>query len=422
MKNHPTSGRVFGLILVASLFGLIGGLAGSWLMLRYPGGIGRAKTVGLVQLPSSAPGRAAPAGALPNSFADVAARIMPSVVNIATVSDTPKAVQQKMQGPDIPEMPDWMKREMPFVLPSPVPIPREQRGVGSGVIIRADGLILTNEHVVEGAKTIQVTFADGRKLSGKVVGQDRELDLALVQVKGKDFPAAILGDSSQLRPGDWALTAGSPLGLRSSVTLGVISALGRPINVEDRAYNNLIQTDASIIPGNSGGPLVNSAGEVVGINTAIQLALDEQSLGAIAARIGFAVPINTVKEILPELIAKGKITRPWVGISMGEITEEQVKRWQLPRKEGTIIEAVIAKSPAQRAGLFKGDIILKVDGREPKDSQEVQSLVRKHKAGDSVTFEVLRESASGAWRSRTVKVQTEVMPDNAAKLKSVEQP
>jgi len=419
MENRTKSGKILGLMLLALLFGLIGGLAGSWLYGRLSAKAALSGVSENIALPRE---KAVPGSALPGSFADVAARIMPSVVNIATVSETPQAAQQKMQGPDLPNLPDWMKREMPFILPSPVPIPKEQRGVGSGVIIRSDGLILTNQHVIEGANTIQVTLADGRKLSGKVIGKDRELDLAVVKVDGDKLPAAVLGDSSRLRPGDWAMTAGSPLGLRSSVTLGVISALGRPISVEDRAYDNLIQTDASIIPGNSGGPLVDAAGEVVGINTAIQLALDEQSLGAIAARIGFAVPINTIKQVLPELIAKGKILRPWVGISMREIVEEDVKRWQLPREQGIIVEAVIAKSPAQRAGLFKGDIILKVDGKEPKDSQEVQRLVRLHKAGEMVSFEVLRESASGAWRSREVKIQTEVMPENAASLKTIEQP
>jgi serine protease Do len=312
-----------------------------------------------------------------------------------------------------------MQRDFPLL---PIPVPKEQRGVGSGVIIRPDGLILTNEHVVKDAKRIKVTLADGRKFSGNIIGRDRETDLAIVKVNASKLPAARLGDSSRLRPGDWALTIGSPLGFSSSVTLGVISALGRPISVEDRNYSNLIQTDASIIPGNSGGPLLNAAGEVVGINTAIQLTMDEKSLGAIAARIGFAVPINAVKEILPDLISKGKIERPWVGIYMREIQEEDVTRWKLPQQEGIIIQEVLPKGPAQRAGLFKGDIIKKIDGKQPKDTPEVQSLVRRHKPGEVIAFEVLREAANGTWKPQTVKVKSEIMPEKIAKPQLPEQP
>jgi serine protease Do len=414
MQDKKAWGLTIWILILALIMGLIGGVAGSLLFPRVREIAALAPT-GKMSRPMTVLPSGGTAGS--NIFADVAAQVIPTVVNISVVSEVPQAVQQKLQSQEVPDLPDWLQKQFPFL---PAPIPKEQRGVGSGVIIQPDGIILTNEHVIKDAKQIKITLSDGRKFPGKVIGRDRELDLAVVKIKADNLPAARLGDSSQLRPGDWALTVGSPLGLSSSVTLGVISALGRPINVEDRSYNNLIQTDASIIPGNSGGPLINAAGEVVGINTAIQLTMDERSLGAIAARIGFAVPIDLVKEVLPDLISKGKVIRPWVGITMREIQEEDVKRWQLPQKEGIIIETVLPKGPAQRAGLFKGDIIQEIDGQKPKDSPGVQALVRRHKPGETVTFKVLREAANGSWRERTIKVKTEVMPENVSLPKTPE--
>jgi len=407
MEKKSGFSRAVGLLFLALILGFLGGIAGSYLS---PG----AKQIITAPNGKVAPGAglAAPGGKVSgessNAFADVAAQAIPSVVNISVVNALPQTTRQKMRGQTVPRLPDLLEREFPFL---PIPVPKEQRGVGSGVIVRSDGLILTNEHVVKDANQIKVTLSDGRKFSGKVIGRDRELDLAVIQVKAANLPAARLGDSSQLRPGDWALTVGSPLGFSSSVTLGVVSALGRSISVEDRNYGDLIQTDASIIPGNSGGPLLNAAGEVVGINTAIQLTMDERSLGAIAARIGFAVPINDVKENLPDLISKGKIVRPWVGIYMKEIQEEDVKRWQLPQEEGIIVEEVRPNTPAAKAGIFKGDIIQKIDGKKPKDSREVQALVRRHKPGEVVVFEVLREAANGDWKPRIVKIKTAIMPE-----------
>jgi len=395
-RASPSLGLI---VVLAIILGFAGGVAGGLLTGAFKERMGgppilRPRAGSLTPSPSLQGGGAGPA-----SFADIAAAVIPSVVNIDTVNETPDREEQEL-----------FRRLLPF----PAPVPREREGIGSGVIIRPDGIILTNEHVIKDAKGIRVTLSDGRKFTGRVLGKDRELDVAVIKIDASNLPAAKLGDSSLLRPGDWALAVGSPLGLSSSVALGVISALGRPIHISDRTYTNLIQTDAAISPGNSGGPLVNSAGEVVGMNTAIQIDMSRAVMGAAATRIGFAVPINPVKEIAEELIHTGKVVRPWVGVTMRMITEEDVKRWKLPQKEGIIIVEVAEDSPAKGAGLFRGDIILKVDGKPAKKTEEVQQQVRSHKVGDVVTFEVKRESAGGFWRTQEVKVTTAQMPENPA--------
>ncbi|NIM06179.1 MAG: PDZ domain-containing protein [Armatimonadetes bacterium] len=397
--KHKKDGRVLLIVLIVIL-ALLLGVAGLKMRGFLASNVERppAKPPTASVVPRQVPAEETrPISGIPPSFADVAEAVIPSVVNINVVSQVPEEEQEEIL------------RRLPF----PMLIPREKTGLGSGVIVRSDGMILTNEHVIKDAKKIKVTLSDEREFTGKVLGKDRELDVAVIEIDASDLPTAALGDSSRLRPGEWALAVGSPLGLESSVSLGVISALGRPIHVGGRNYRNLIQTDAAISPGNSGGPLVNSAGEIIGINTAIQLNMSEPVMGAVAARIGFAVPINAIEEILDELIRTGKVVRPWVGIKMTMITEEDVRRWELPQKEGVIIEQVMTDSPAKRAGLFPGDIILKVDGKPAKKTEEVQQIVRSHEKGEVVTFEVNRESAGGYWRTRTVKVKTSEMPEDA---------
>ena len=389
--RRPAS--VAAILLLAIVLGFVGGLLGGFLTSNMRGREGNIPAFSFSR-PPSAPPIVSRAGA-PGSFADVAAAVIPTVVNIDTVSEGANAEEREL-----------FRRLLPF----PVPVPKEREGVGSGVIIRSDGLILTNEHVVNDAKRIRVTLSDGRTFSGRLLGKDAELDAAVIKVDASGLPAARLGDSARLRPGDWALAVGSPLGLSSSVALGVVSALNRPIQVSDRPYRNLIQTDASISPGNSGGPLVDANGEVVGINTAIQIDMGRPVVGAAATRIGFAVPINDIKDIVEELIRTGKVVRPWVGIAMKMIAEEDIKRWELPQKEGIIIGSVMQGSPAEKAGLFPHDIIVTVDGKPVKKMEGVQKLVRTHKVGDTVVFEVKRESAGGFWRTHQVKVKTTEMP------------
>ena len=392
-RRSPSLGLV---LLLAIILGLVGGVLGSLLTaaLRPPPPPRVVRLTSPTSL-SIKPG----AGGTPGSFADIAETVIPAVVNIDTVIEVAGDGNR-----------DFLHRLLPFSNP-----PRKEReGIGSGFIVRSDGLILTNEHVVNDAKRIQVTLSNGRNYTGRLLGKDRELDVAVIKIDADGLPTAPLGDSAVMRPGDWALAVGSPLGLSSSVALGVVSALNRPIHVSDRTYSNLIQTDASISPGNSGGPLVNAAGQVIGINTAIQIDMGQAIIGAATTRIGFAVPINSVNDVLKEMIRTGHVTRPWIGITMRMISEDDVKRWHLPTNQGVIVDHVLKDSPAERAGLLPRDIIIKVDGKPAQKMDAVQRQVRAHKVGDTVTFDIKRESTGGQWRTTRVKVKTAQMPDQVS--------
>jgi serine protease Do len=256
-----------------------------------------------------------------------------------------------------------------------------QTGSGSGVIIDASGYILTNEHVVQGADEILVTLTSGRKLRGRVLGADHETDVALVRIQGRNLPAAPLGDSSNLRPGQWAIAIGNPYGLQHTVTQGVVSNTGRPVQVGDRAYKRLIQTDAAINPGNSGGPLVDASGRVIGINTMI---LSE------AQGIGFAIPINEARRTAEELKRYGKVKRPWVGLSPRELTPQLAEYLGLPATRGAIIEQIAPRSPAARAGLQPGDLIVQLGGRPCRSAEEVNASLGNVKIGQRLPILVQR--------------------------------
>jgi serine protease Do len=257
-----------------------------------------------------------------------------------------------------------------------------QRGAGSGFVIDEKGLIMTNYHVIQGADEIKATMRDGKKYSGKVIGQDPDLDVAIVQLdtKGEKLMPLPLGDSSVIRPGEWVIAIGNPYGFSSTVTAGIISATGRTL--EDLGKKNLIQIDAPINPGNSGGPLLNLRGEVIGINVAIV---------AGAQGIGFAIPINAAKEIIGDLISKGKVVRPWLGVYMRDVDEKIASYLDLPVAEGVIIMDVAKDSPAEKMGLKKYDVIREVNGIKVSKSSEIQDMVQKMKPGNSLTIRVFRE-------------------------------
>jgi S1-C subfamily serine protease len=257
-------------------------------------------------------------------------------------------------------------------------------GVGSGVVIDEQGYILTNNHVIDDAERLKVTFADGRVLRGKVVGTDEATDLAVIKVESDEpLPAAALGDSSSVKAGQIAIAIGNPFGLTGgpTVTAGIISSLNRSIQARTGVLE-LIQTDAAINPGNSGGPLVNTKGEVIAISTAKM---------PYAQGIGFAVPINTAKAILKELVEKGRVSRPWIGVASVKVTPQVAQYYRLPiAAGGALVAGVEPYSPADDAGLRRGDIIEEIDGKRVDDPAEVAAHVRGKKPGSKVTVTVNR--------------------------------
>lgn len=259
-----------------------------------------------------------------------------------------------------------------------------QKGMGSGFIISKDGYILTNEHVIDGADKITVTVNGyPTPFTAELAGSDYDKDLAVLKIKAdKELPTLPLGKSENILVGDWVIAIGNPYGLDHTVTVGVISAKGRPVNIEDRRYENLLQTDASINPGNSGGPLLNLNGEVVGINTAVN---------AQAQGIGFAIPTSTVQAILQDLLKNGKVTRPWLGVYLQPVTKELAEYFGFNKAEGVIVASVAPGGPAEKAGLQRGDIILEFNKKPVKTQDELVELVQKTKVGDKVVLVVFRD-------------------------------
>jgi S1-C subfamily serine protease len=306
-------------------------------------------------------------------FVTPVARVRPAVVNISTERQAPGF------GGQVPGAPSGPVR----------------RGIGSGVIVSRDGYILTNAHVVRGSSQLTVTLLDGRTFSGTVVGLDSTADLAVVKVPASDLPSAQLGNSASLQPGDWAIAIGNPYGLNFTVTVGVVSATGRSLH--DGSDEQFIQTDAAINPGNSGGPLVDLGGQVIGINTA-------EFRGA--QGIGFAIPIDTAKGIMQQLIATGKVVRPYLGVYLQALTPASAARWHLsPDAKGVIVAQVAPNSPASSAGLRAGDLIGQVAGQTVSDPDALIRLVRQSRIGQPLTLVVLR-----AGHLQTITVTPREMP------------
>lgn len=353
----------------SALFGLVSGLL---IAAAFYGGYHFGFGQGAPQTGTSAPPSPI-VGKLPiggeNIIADIAAASTPAVVNIDTRTSVTVADHPFNQF----GLNDLFEQRRPKKY--------ESHGSGSGVIIRPDGYILTNNHVVQQADEIKVTLADKRTFMGKVVGKDKYTDLALVKIDASNLKAAKLGVSKDLRPGDWAIAIGSPLGLSQTVTLGIVSALGRSISNLNAV--ELVQTDAAINPGNSGGPLLNIRGEVIGINTAIRG--DGQN-------IGFAIPIDVARNVADQLVKDGSIKHPYLGIAMQDLEPKLARYMGLAAgTKGVVVVKVEPGSPADSAGLVSGDIIQKVDGKTVGTSKEIQTLVRARKPGQSLNLVVLRE-------------------------------
>jgi len=329
---------------------------------------------------------------IPANFSELAEKVRPGVVNIQVVKKI-KNIDfgfRHFSGAPFGEKNPFGDFFGPFSEGNP-PRGFEQRGVGSGFIMNRDGYILTNNHVVEDADQINVKLANGKEYDGKIIGRDPKTDLALIKIKASsDLQPLNLGNSDDLKVGSWVVAVGSPFGLEQTVTAGIVSAKGRVIG--SGPYDNFIQTDASINPGNSGGPLINMKGEVVGINTAII---------ASGQGIGFAIPINMAKEIAPQLQEKGHVTRGWLGVSIQEVTPALAKSFDLKEKKGALVAQVVSGSPAEKAGIERGDVIVEFDGKEVTDSKDLPRIVALTPIGKAVTIKLLR---NGKAFDRQVKV------------------
>jgi serine protease Do len=306
------------------------------------------------------------------AFINVVKGVTPAVVNISTVS------KKKLVHPFFETSPFF---EDFFGERGARPQYRRENSLGSGLIISKEGYILTNDHVVKDAESIQVKLSNEKVYNGKVVGEDPKIDLAIIKITAREeLPTAVLGDSDKLQVGQWAIAIGNPFGLDRTVTVGVISATGRS-NMGIETYEDFIQTDASINPGNSGGPLLNVYGEVIGINTAIVAA---------GQGIGFAIPVNMAKQVVGQLIKKGSVTRGWLGVSIQPVTEEIAQSFGLKNTRGALVSDIMASSPAEKAGIKQGDVITRFAGKDLKDARQLQLVVADTPVGKKVELELYR--------------------------------
>ncbi|GBD38330.1 Periplasmic serine endoprotease DegP [bacterium HR37] len=329
------------------------------------------------------------------SFADLVERLKPSVVNISTTSVV------RIRG--------FFPFESPFGEHDPFEeffrrffgeVPQReyrQRGLGSGFIISKDGYIVTNNHVVERAKEIQVILEDGQSYDAKVVGKDPKTDLALLKINPKkDLKAVTFGDSDSLRIGDWVIAIGNPFGLGHTVTAGIVSAKGRSLGLGQ--YDDFIQTDAPINPGNSGGPLFNLKGEVVGVNTAIV---------AGGQGIGFAIPSNMAKYVIEQLKTKGRVIRGWLGVLVQQVTPEIAESLGLKEPQGALVSDVTPGSPAEKAGIKRGDVIVEFDGHKIKEMPDLPKLVAITPPGKEVEIKIIRQGQQKELKLRVGELKEE---------------
>ena len=334
-----------------------------------------------------------------NTFAPVAKRVLPAVVNISS------SKMVKAQGMNMPEMDPFFRQFFGgnggFDMPRQPKREREQ-SLGSGVIVSPNGYILTNNHVVDGATDVRVTMADKREYKARVVGTDPKTDIAVLKIDANDLPTVVIGDSDKVQVGDYALAIGNPFGLGDTVTMGIVSATGRAnLGIED--YEDFIQTDAPINPGNSGGALVNDRGELMGINTAI---LSHGEEGGNQG-IGFAVPVNVARNVMDQILKTGKVTRAYLGVMAQEVTPDLAKAFHENEPHGALVGDVTPDSPASRAGVQKGDIILAVNGKPVNDSAQLRMNLSLMQPGTPVNLTILRDGAQRQMTARLAELPTE---------------
>lgn len=332
-----------------------------------------------------------------NSFAPVVKQVSPGVVKVFTTAKVEPAAY-----PGSAPMDDLMRRF--FGTPfgprgqQPYGMPR-QRGVGSGVIATKDGYILTNNHVVENAEVVNVTLSDGRELTAKVIGRDPKTDIAVIKVDGKELPTVPMADSDQVEVGDMVLAIGNPFGIGQTVTMGIVSATGRGNMGLD--YEDFIQTDAAINPGNSGGALVDVEGRLIGINTAI-LSRSGGNQG-----IGFAIPSNLAREVMHSLITDGHVTRGYLGVLIQDITPALAKQFELDGVKGALVGDVTPNSPAAKAGIKSGDVIVEFNGKPVAQSRQLKLAVGLSKPGQTIPVKISRDGSA-----KTVQVTIKSLPEN----------
>ncbi len=356
-------------------------------------------------------------------FSDMVEKVGPAVVNIRTTEKVKP--DQGMPGGDDEEMQEFFRRF--FGIPMPrqqtptprgrTPAPQQQeeqlvpRGVGSGFIISADGYVMTNAHVVEGASEVYVTLTDKREFKAKIIGVDKRTDVALVKIEGANLPRVTIGDSDKVRAGEWVIAIGSPFGLANTVTAGIISAKAR----DTGDYLPLIQTDVAVNPGNSGGPLINMRGEVIGINSQIY----SRSGGYMG--ISFAVPIDEAMRVADQLKVSGRVTRGRIGVQIGEVTKDVAESLGLAKAQGALVQRVEPGGPAEKAGLEAGDIILKFDGVAIEKSSDLPRLVGSTKPGARSTVTVWRKGANKDIQVTVAELEPEKTAKNEPKKSKPEQ-
>ena len=312
----------------------------------------------------------------PASFSDAARKAMPAVVNIFT--------SQEVKRPRHPFMDDPLFRY--FFGETPEAGPQRREGLGSGVIVSAQGYILTNHHVVESVDQIEVALSNSRKLPARVVGTDPETDLAVLKVEQQNLPAITFAKSEQLRVGDVVLAIGNPFGIGQTVTFGIVSGLGRS-HLGITVYENFIQTDAAINPGNSGGALVDASGNLVGINTAIY----SQTGGSMG--ISYAIPVSTARLVMEQIIQKGSVPRGWVGVGVQDVTKEIADSFKLPVARGVLITQVERGGPADKAGVKLGDVLLAVDDKPVTDTTGMLNMIAALQPGQQARLKVMRNQS-----------------------------
>lgn len=337
-------------------------------------------------------------------FAPVVKKVLPAVVNIASSKVSKVPTEFFGQLPDDPMFRQFFGNDFnrQFRAPRQAPEQREQ-GLGSGVVMTQDGYILTNNHVVDGASSVTVTLADKREFKARVIGTDPKSDIAVLKIDASSLPSITVADSSKVQVGDYALAVGDPFGVGQTVTMGIVSATGRShLGIEQ--YEDFIQTDAPINPGNSGGALVNDRGELIGINTAIIAHGSEGNQG-----IGFAIPANMARNVMEQIVEHGKVTRAYLGIVPQDVTPDLAKQFGEKETRGALVADVSADSPAQKAGLERGDIILEVNGKPVADSNDLRMTISMMPPDSEANLKVFRNGSA-----KQIEVRLSTLPTEEA--------